>query len=101
MPRANFALAAILFAGGIALALLMQSFIGLMIGVLLALGAGAILVRPNARYREREPDWPRWLEFMSTGKGPEGAGPDIFIGPGRTEEDDDPDRDQVRRDRSD
>ena len=55
-----------------------------MIGVLLAPGARAQCWCGNARYREREPDWPRWLEYLSSGKGPEGAGPDIFIGPGRT-----------------
>ena len=101
MARSQIGIALLLVAAGVALGLLTQSFIGVMAGTLLALGGGAMLVRPNARYREREPDRPRWLEYMSRGKGDSGVGPEIFIGPGPTEEDDDPDRDQVKRDRSD
>jgi hypothetical protein len=101
VPRSQIVIALLLFAAGVALGLLTKSFIGVMAGISLALGGGAMLVRPNARYREREPDWPRWLEYMSRGKGDTGVGPEIFIGPGPTEEDDDPDRDQVKRDRGD
>jgi hypothetical protein len=94
--RPKALLAIILFLAGTVLVFLVGG-LGIAVGAILIFGAGALLVREEARLDDRLPWW-RVFFYGTHGSEP---GPEIFIGPGRSFEADDPDRDQVRRDCSD